>query len=157
MEKRTCVDQHGCGTTFQKPLLQKNCNQGDSGPAPTFVSNTLLPPDYPDPEVQEPAGFKEFWDKYGNYVLIALIVLVVITIAIILIAHFARPKKLAYNHDELVEWIEKERQMGTSDDAIHTILSEQTGWDEDEIHEAFETLKNPPSKPVSTFQSQGFK
>jgi len=157
VEKRTCVDQHACGTTFVKPLPQKSCNQGDSGPAPAFVSNTLLPPDYPNPEVQEPAGFKQFWDKYGNYTLIALIILVVIIIAILLIAHFTKPKKLAYNHDELVEWIGKERQMGTSDSAIHKILSEQTGWDEDEIHEAFETLKNPSNAPVSTFQGQGFK
>ena len=149
VQARNCYDQHTCGTTFKKPLLQKNCNQASSGYEPVQISNQLPPPDQLLPEVQQPqSSFKQMWDKYGNYILIGLIGLVIITIIILLIAHFTKPKKMAYNHDELVEWIKQERNMGTSDEDIHNILSQNTGWNKEEIHEAFELLRATPTSPV---------
>lgn len=146
VQKRTCVDQHTCGTAFVKPLQQKNCNQAVvGGNQPVQITNTLPPPQTPAP-IQPQFSFNAVWEKYGTYILIGGIVFVILIIAILLIAHFAKPKRLAYNHDELVGWIDQERSMGTSDSEIRNILSNKTGWNEEEINEAFEGLSTNSSQ-----------
>jgi hypothetical protein len=149
VQKRTCIDQHFCGTTFVKPLESKNCNQVTvGGSQPAYTTNDIPPPGTP-PAVQPGFSFNQVWDKYGTYILIGGIAFILIIIAVLLIAHFVKPQRLAYNHDELVGWINRERAMGTSDEEVRNILSNKTGWNEEEISEAFSTLSKPklPSFP----------
>ena len=157
IQKRTCVDQHYCGTSFVKPLQQKNCNQVVvAGNVPVQITNDISPPSI-TPTYTSPAfSFSSVWEKYGTYIIIAGIVFILLVITLLLVAHFVKPKKLAYNHDELTEWINKERQMGTSDEEVRNILTNKTGWNEEEINEAFEDLSKPklpnfsPSNSVTT-------
>ena len=51
-------------------------------------------------------------------------------------------------HDELKEWIRKEEAMGTSKEDIRTILKDNTGWEDEEIDEAFSEL-NPPTNVLN--------
>jgi hypothetical protein len=46
-----------------------------------------------------------------------------------------------FNHKELVDWIRKERRMGTSDVDIKDILNQNTGWSHDDLEEAFKELQ----------------
>jgi hypothetical protein len=144
VQKRDCVDQHYCETTFVKPLEQKNCGATVGGNQPMFTTN-----DIPPPAVTATSGtfFGTTWEKYSTYILVAGIVLILIILSVILIAHYAKPQKLAYNHDELVGWITRERGMGTSDTEIRQILTHKTGWNEEEINEAFEELQQPQQRP----------
>jgi hypothetical protein len=153
-QKRTCVDQHACGTTFVKPLQQKNCNQANvGGNLPVYTTNDIPPPQTPPPASVQPGfSFNQVWEKYGTYILIGGIAFILIIITVLLIAHFVKPKRLAYNHDELIGWINKERAMGTSDDEVRNILSKKTGWNEEEINEAFSTLSQPQ---LPSFSPQG--
>jgi hypothetical protein len=153
VQKRMCTDQHHCGTTFVKPLQQKNCNQAVvGGNPPVYTTNDIPPPGTPPASVQPGFSFNQVWDKYGTYILIGGIVFILIIITVLLIAHFVKPKRLAYNHDELIGWINKERAMGTSDSEVRNILSKKTGWNEEEINEAFSTLSQPK---LPSFSPQG--
>jgi hypothetical protein len=159
---RTCYDEHKCGSTVLKPTLRKYCQATYvPGPKPASVSSTIQPPAYypasqPEPAYQPPVqkpvvakptapvvkfSFSSFWDKYQMYFLGLGILIVVVIIIIILIAYFAKPKQRVYNLDELKEWIEKERQMNTGDVQIRQILSQNTGWSEEEISQAFSELR----------------
>ncbi|MBT3406654.1 hypothetical protein HN419_05825 [Candidatus Woesearchaeota archaeon] len=151
IQKRTCTDQHSCGTTFVKPLQQKNCNQAVvGGSQPVSISNDIPPPG--TPPAQPGFSFSDMWEKYSTYILIAGISLILIIIVVLLILHFIKPQRLAYNHDELIGWINKEREMGTSDEEIKNILANKTGWNEVEINEAFSTLSKPK---LPSFSPQG--
>ena len=149
VQKRTCIDQHTCGTTFVKPLESKNCNQVTvGGSQPVYTTNDIPPPQ--TTPAQPKFSISQVWDKYGTYILIGGIAFILIIITVLLIAHFVKPQRLAYNHDELIDWIDKERAMGTSDEEVRDILSNKTGWNEEEINEAFSTLSKPklPSFPA---------
>ncbi len=155
---RACQDEHKCGTTVLKPNLRKLCQATYvSGPAPAYTSPVIPAPTYypasqPEPVTQTikplikevapvtPFSWNNFFDKYQIYLLGLGALVVLIVIIIILVAHFAKPKERTYNLEELKEWIRKERQMGNSDNQIRQILAQNTGWDEEEISQAFNEL-----------------
>jgi len=160
---RACYDEHKCSTVLKKPTLRKFCQATYvPGPAPASVSPVVPTPNYypasqPEPAYQPPVqkpvtktpavavpafSLSNFFNKYQVYFIGLGIFIVLIIIIIILIAHFAKPKQKVYNLEELKEWIGKERQMGTSDAQIRQILSENTGWNEEEISQAFGELRS---------------
>lgn len=159
---RACQDEHKCGTTVLKPNLRKLCQATYvSGPAPAYTSPVIPAPTYysasqPEPVYTPPVvapkllpkatasfSFAKVWQDYQVLFLGLGIVIVLIIIVIILVAHFAKPKQKVYNLDELKEWIQKERQMGTNDAQVRQILAQNTGWSEEEIGQAFVELRGP--------------
>jgi hypothetical protein len=154
VQRRNCIDQHFCETTFVKPLEQKNCDQTVvGGNQPAQIDNTLPPPNVAPPApVQAGFSFSQFWEKYSTYILIGGIIFILIIILVLVIAHFVKPKRLAYNHADLVSWMNKEKSMGTSDTELRNILSQRTGWNEEEINEAFEELS--ASKTPTNYSSE---
>ncbi len=144
-QERTCVEEHYCGTDEQKPYLVKSCGvEIVAGPQPSQITNQLPPQQPVEAQTAHPAtepfSFKEFWDKYNLYILIGAIALVLILIITILFAYVFKPKKKAYNIDELRAWVQQEKAVGTSDENIKQILTQQTGWTEEEITQAFRGL-----------------
>ncbi|MDO8510905.1 MAG: hypothetical protein Q7S55_01945 [Nanoarchaeota archaeon] len=144
-QTRICYDEHECGTTGSKPALQKGCSQADPFPAPARVS-TKLPPPYVPPVAQQ-SFLSMLWDDYKLYIIGGLAAIVLVA-AIILTIYFLVPKKVAYNINELKQWVRKEKETGTSDADIREILKQNTGWDDEEIDVAFESSKTP-SRTVS--------
>ncbi len=141
---RNCDDEHGCGTTVLKPKLQKLCTEEEpSGPAPAQISSVMPPLYYAPPA--EPAA-KSFWKDNLFYLITIPLVLIAIVVVIILTFHFLKPKRLAYNLNELKQWVRKERAMGTSDEDIRKILKEHTGWRDEEIAQALESPQQPAEK-----------
>ena len=139
---RTCVDEYSCGTTVLKPWLSKTCGAIDSGPPPRSI-NQQTPPPYVAPEVQQPqpvSFWQNAWDKYKAFIIAIPSALVLIILITLLVIHFIPKGKMVYNLDELKDWIKKEQAMGTSNEDIHKILAQHTGWQEQEIHEAFTEL-----------------
>jgi hypothetical protein len=139
IQKRTCVDDHSCGTTFKKPLLQKNCNQVTiPGPQPQQIQPDLPPPPI-EPQLQQPSV--SFWNQYKTYLIGIPSVLIFIVVLILVVVHFVHPHRKAYNFDELKTWIMEEKKMGTSDEGVRSILGQNTGWTDQEINKAFGELK----------------
>lgn len=138
-QTRACYDEHFCETTANKPALQKGCNQADPFPPPARIS-TQLPPPF---AAQAPAAAKQsflakLWDNYKIYIIggaAAILLAVIVLLAI----HFFAPKKVAYNLNELKQWVRKEKEMGTSDADIRQILKQNTGWSDEEIGTAFDS------------------
>jgi hypothetical protein len=159
---RACQDEHKCGTVTLKPLLRKYCAATYvAGPEPVSVSPKVQTPVYypasqPEPQPvsvseqvktalkpTQPAtqfSLAKVWADYQVVFLGLGIVVVAMIIIILLVVHFAKPKQKVYNLDELKQWIVKERQMGTSDEQIRKILSQNTGWNEEEIAQSFNEL-----------------
>ena len=143
MQNRACYDEHLCETTSNKPAIQKGCNEVDPFPAPSRISTQLPPPYVPQgPAVVQQSFFSKAWDNYKYYILggaaaIALAVLVLLAL------HIFMPKKVAYNLNELKQWVRKEKQMGTADQDIREILKQNTGWTDQEIDRAFESSQQP--------------
>jgi len=141
---RTCVDDHKCGTTFIKPFLSKECElEIVSGPSPVSYNQQIQPP-YVAPETQQPAPVS-LWEKYKAFIIAIPSGLIFIILIVLLIMHFARPKKeqqqqMSYNLDDLREWIKKEQEMGTSNEDIKQILKQHTGWTDSEIGRSFSEL-----------------
>ncbi|MDP3698941.1 MAG: hypothetical protein Q8R47_05110 [Nanoarchaeota archaeon] len=142
-QTRACYDEHFCETTNLKPALQKGCNAADPVPPPVRISTQLPPPYVPQaPAVVQQSFFSKAWDNYKYYILggaaaIALAVLVLLAL------HIFMPKKVAYNLNELKQWVRKEKQMGTADPDIREILKQNTGWTDQEIDMAFESSQQP--------------
>ena len=137
LQNRACFDEHQCLTTNYKPFLQKGCDALPLGPEPDRISFELPPP---FPPAQAQVTEESFWDKYSNYI-IGLVVVIVLAALIAVAIHYFKPKKVAYNINELKDWVRKEKQMGTSDLDIREILKHNTGWTDDEIDIAFESLR----------------
>ena len=113
----------------------KLCTEEDAlGPAPVQISYSIPPPYYAPPVEKE-----SFWKENLFYLITIPLVLIAIIIVIILTFHFLKPKRLAYNLNELKQWVRKERAMGTSDVDIRIILKEHTGWRDEEINQALES------------------
>lgn len=141
-QSRLCVDEHFCGTRTLKPLLQKSCVV----PAPPGPQPTRVVPKLPTVTPRQPAvpslGLRKIWDEYKVPIVAVPLILIVLAVLILVVIRFARPgKKLAYNLHELKDWIEKEKEMGTSLKDIKHILKERTGWRKKEILKVFEELK----------------
>ncbi|MBT3813905.1 hypothetical protein HOE37_05240 [Candidatus Woesearchaeota archaeon] len=143
VQKRTCVDDHSCGTTFKKPLLQKNCNQITvPGPQPQKIEPDLPPPAV-EPQIQQPtSSYWNYWNQYKTYIIGIPSVLSFIIVLILVVVHFVHPHRKAYNFDELKTWIHEEKRMGTSDEGVREILKHNTGWTDQEINKAFGELKS---------------
>jgi hypothetical protein len=118
------------------------------------------PPTYQPPAYQPPTAFPieeqpaSFWDSYGKWVGLGLLLLVILVALIFIVVHFIHKKHVIYNHAELVEWIRKEKAMGTPTQDMKEILADKTGWSEQEIHDAFGELheekgKRAPKQPTS--------
>lgn len=133
IHERNCKDEHNCGTIKLRPILQKPCEQVA---APVQEAQTYIPSSPPPQgiiaKLKQAVVGESFWNNYKFYIigLIAFVVLMIIVVILFLVLH--KPKKV-YNLDELKEWVVKERQTGTSDADIKTILVQNTGWKEDEI------------------------
>ena len=134
-QTRICYDEHSCATMVNKPDLQKGCKQAEPIPAPAKISLQLPPPFVPPPVVEQNL-FSKLWEDY-KYHIIGGSAAIVLVLVIILVIHFFVPKKIAYNVNELNQWIKKEKEMGTSDADIREILKQNTGWTDEEVDMAF--------------------
>ncbi len=139
-QNRACYDEHYCETANFKPAIQKGCNEADPFPLPAKISTQLPPPFVPQAPAVQQSFLSKLWDNYSSYIIggaAAILLAVIIILAII----FFKPKKVAYNINELKQWVRKEKEMGTSDTDIRQILKQNTGWADEEIEMAFESLK----------------
>lgn len=139
-QNRACYDEHSCETTNSKPAIQKRCTEADPFPLPAKISTQLPPPFVPQAPVVQQSFFSRLWNNYSSYIIggaAAILLAIIIILAII----FLKPKKVAYNINELKQWVRKEKEMGTSDADILQILKQNTGWTDEEIEMAFESLK----------------
>ncbi len=142
-QTRACYDEHFCETTANKPAIQKGCNEVDPVPPPSRISTQLPPPYVPQaPAVAQQSFFSKVWDDYKYYI-IGGVGAILLAIIILVTIHFLVPKKVAYNINELKQWIRKEKEMGTSDADIREILKQNTGWTDEEIDMAFESSTQP--------------
>lgn len=141
-QTRVCYDEHLCETFVSKPALQKGCDQAEPFPQPVQIS-AKLPPPYVPPAVEQ-----SFWDNY-KYYLIGGLAAIILAVLILVGIHIFAPKKVAYNINELKQWVRKEKEMGTSDADIRQILKQNTGWTDEEMDMAFEGLQQP-SRTIST-------
>ena len=136
MQIRTCTDERKCGTSLSMPALQKACSIAvPPGPQPVRIVNQPPVP----PVQQQPAELpiSSFWESYKVYIFSGGgLVLIVLIILIMMVIH--RPKK-AVNFDDLVEWIRKEKEYGTSDDVVRKTL-QKTEWTSPEISRAYQML-----------------
>ncbi len=139
IQTRACYDEHLCDTTNNKPAIQKVCKQADPFPPPSRISTQLPPPYIPPPVVQQ-SFLSKVWNNYKFYI-IGGAAAIVLAALVLLALHLLMPKKVAYNLNELKQWVRKEKEMGTSDEDIRQILKQNTGWADDEIAMAFESLR----------------
>ncbi len=86
--QRNCVDEHGCGTSVSKPVLQKYCEEEPIGPAPSYISSTVAPPYYP-----EPIEAESFWDKYLFYIIGIPAVLILAAVVVLLTLHYLKSRE----------------------------------------------------------------
>ncbi|GEM_PF-4476119 len=143
-QNRACYDEHACETTNLKPGLQKACNAADPVPPPARISNELPPPYVPKTTVTQQNFFSQLWDNYQVYI-IGLLAAIVLAALVLLGFHYFKPKQVAYNLNELKQWVRKEKEMGTSDLDIRQILKQNTGWTDEEINAAFNSLQQKSS------------
>ena len=137
VQNRVCYDEHSCGTGSYQPGLQKGCELAlPAGPEPDKISFQLPPPRAAPVVIEE----KGFFARYGNYFL-GIFVMILLIGVIISAIYYLRTKKMAYNINELKDWVRKEKKLGTSDEDIRLILKQKTGWNEEEIAVAFSSLK----------------
>ncbi|MEW5896559.1 MAG: hypothetical protein AB1668_02610 [Nanoarchaeota archaeon] len=136
---RTCTDEHNCGTYLSKPAEQKSCEMPAVQeeykyvpPTPIFEEE-YVPPTMP--AIEQPS----FWGKYKFYLAAGVAGLALVLLIVLLAVHFLKPK-MAYNINELKDWIKREKEAGTSEEDIKEILGQKTGWKEKEIDEAFRRL-----------------
>src|SRR3989344_2552868 len=124
IQTRTCLDQSNCGTTLSKPAGQQSCQEFPA-PTPTPTPVTVVE--------DEPSFFAE------NKGLIIAVVLAVILLVLGLLYFFKWKGKEA-SFGEVREWMESEREKGTSDEDIRIALQKR-GWEEKDIKSAFKKLK----------------
>ncbi len=133
-QTRSCAEEHKCGTAKLKPALARKCEA--KAVAAPVAGKTAPPPKTP---VSGKELLKEvtsgFWGSYKFYILGLAGFLILAVIAVLLVLYLRKPKR-AYNLDELKEWVKQEKQAGTSDADIKTILMQNTGWKEQEIRQA---------------------
>ena len=142
-QSRACYDEHFCETETYQPALQKGCAvMIPPGPEPDRISFQLPPPFTGTTQAPKKESFANLWESYGN-VIIGILIAVVLAVLVILGWYHFKPKKVAYNINELKEWIRKEKQMGTSDGDVREILKHNTGWTDEEIDIGFESLRKP--------------
>src|SRR3989344_5686086 len=146
---RTCTDEHSCGTVLLKPAESQSCAVPSGG---TFFQNIVdifRPAD--DFKPAETTLFSKIISFFKNYWLFVLSPIILVLLALIFYLLFHKKKKV-YNFNELLEWVREERKMGTSKEDIHQSLSENTGWTDQEITQAFNLLRSP--SPVNGDEAQ---
>jgi len=146
-QNRACYDEHFCETSNLKPGFQKGCNEADPVPPPARISAQLPPPFVPSTsDVAQQSFLSKAWNNYKVY-LLGVLAVIVLAILVLLAIHIFAPKKIAYNINELKQWVRKEKEMGTAETDIRNILKQNTGWTDEEISMAFE--KQQPSRTVN--------
>lgn len=154
-QMRNCVDEHNCGVTLQKPVLQKSCQQiVEPGPVPVRVQPQL------PPSVQQPAPSPSFWNQYKWLITGIPAAILVIIVIIFGVVHAFRSKSkpaaaVEYDMKELKEWVRKEKSMGTSDKDVITMLAQHTGWSTEEVENKFTELKENDSGSASVTSPAG--
>lgn len=141
-QSRVCYDEHFCETAASKPGLQKGCNEADPFPPPAKISSQLPPPFTGITQAPEEGFFSKLWAGYKLYLIAGLVALILAALAIAAVYYFRSPK-VAYNINELKQWVRKEKQMGTADEDIRQILKQNTGWTSEEIELAFDSSRKP--------------
>jgi len=147
VQSRACYDEHFCETSNLKPGLQKGCNEMDPIPPPARISSQLPPPYVPPPAAAQQSFLSKTWENYKMYI-IGGAAAILLAVMIILAIHIFMPKKVAYNINELKQWVRKEKEMGTSDTDIREILKQNTGWTDQEVDLAFQSQQ--PSRTVNS-------
>ena len=134
-QRRTCLDDHLCGTLLQKPSEQQICTVHVVAPT------RITPPSTRPPVVVQPSFFSQYkWWLLGG---LLLLLLIIGAILFYYLYYKMDGEKKVFNLNELKNWIRKEKAAGTSDEDIKQILAQQTGWKDKEISEAFRELHHP--------------
>ncbi len=151
-QSRNCVDDYDCGTEQYKPLMSKGCDDVVTGPEPARLSSQIPPPKYSTSasKTVTPVADVELtiWEQYKLFILAGIVLL----LAVIVLAVFflLRGKKhVVYNHDELKDWITKEKAAGTTEIDIRQILMQQTGWTKEDVDKAFAELNENSSSSAA--------
>jgi hypothetical protein len=148
-QTRTCTEINACGTSLLKPKTTQSCKTAGG------IKQTVKKIFKPEPTPGK-TGFAKFWEDYG-IISLAILAAILLTLLIIWMLHRKHGKKKAYNFNELKQWIQAERKMGTSNVDIKHILMEKTGWNQEEIHKAFESLRNSTVDTVRKVPSNNLK
>ena len=137
-QSRICHDQSSCGTTFIRPVLERNCDTLTSVPSVQQPLNQFTEPEPERPmQVHQPS----FIQKYLKYIIGGILGLIFLISIIFVIIHFVHKKPVTPDINDLKKWVKKEKDMGRSDEYIEKILAQQTGWKKSEITEAFQKPK----------------
>ncbi len=149
LQDRTCHDLHSCETIILKPMLQKSCTLTNTpGPmVPIDLPSSQPPPQFaeletPDlePEIEVQTQQPSFIKENLNFIVGGLGGLIFLIVLIFVILHFIHHKPVQHDIDELKAWVQKERAAGTSDEDIKQILGKHTGWSDEELAKAFQSL-----------------
>ncbi|HIH10590.1 TPA: hypothetical protein HA241_00185 [Candidatus Woesearchaeota archaeon] len=145
-ETRVCYDEHQCGTTGRKPVISNSCGASVvPGPEPVRITSQIPPlQGQPRPPiVQQPQSastFDALWNNYKVYFIAGFSVLLLSIIVALVVAHTIKPQARAYNFDDLVQWVRKEKEVGATDEEIKQLITQNTGWNHDDVENAFREL-----------------
>ncbi len=146
---RMCYDERNCGTEDFKPAREKSCQAASvAGPQPKQITYQIPPPSYGQQAVAAPkeSSIQKFWEQYRLHIIAGVAALVLLTIATLLLFRFIKARKSeAYNLNELKDWVRKEKEMGSSEENMRSILKKSTTWREEEINRVFQELQAKPS------------
>ena len=136
-QKRKCVEENQCGTDKLKPEEKKECGNADSPPLPARTVK-----EFP-PELQGPS-VGSLWDRFGYALFIMPLTLLMVAGIIILVIHFMHKTKHheVHDHAQLTQWIDQEKKAGTPPAHIKEMLMKETGWNEQQIMQAFPNLSS---------------
>ena len=121
---RECYDENKCGTSFDKPSLRKSCQAVlAAGAQPKRITTAPPAPTYYQPSaVQKKSTFAQLWTDYGLFAVVGVVSVLLLILIIVLAIKLFKPKKMAFNLNELREWVRKEKSLGTSLEDIKQIL-----------------------------------
>ncbi|MDP3990376.1 MAG: hypothetical protein Q8Q01_04175 [archaeon] len=132
---RTCNDINNCEIPLFKPIEQQSCG-----------TTLVQPPQVPRQPIVTPSVEESFFSKYGVFIWGGLLLLILLAALILAILYFKNRKKVAYNINDLKQWIAKEKAAGASKEEIKDVLSEKTGWDDEELVNVFKELNGGTKK-----------
>ena len=148
-QKRTCFEEHECGTFKLKPSESKVCDTVETGVAPARISNAIPPPARTTPTVEEPSSFT---DNFGLLIGIPVALLILIALIIFFVWR-SHHKVKAENFDELEKYVAEEMRAGYTEEQIEQNLA-QAGWQKHEVDEVFERLSKQSQDPAQTAPAQ---
>ena len=164
---RTCEDEHNCGTGVSVPKEKKLCDDtqdygyfpastggnegGDTSSSVSSTSEDVSASTSTTSTTQKKPVVEAKKDYTFYYIGIPSLLILLIVLFIVLYHFFHKPKHVVMNLNDLKEWVRKEKEAGSSIDDIRSILSQHTGWSEDELQMAFGELSSDAVK-VDTAQ-----